>query len=90
VLVRMLRNMINRCALISLMYKTQHDEQASNREHIQILEAMTAKNEAKAVELMEEHLLNEVSKLTLHKVPVSYDNTQAFESSYLATVESPL
>ncbi|MGA8514680.1 MAG: GntR family transcriptional regulator [Burkholderiaceae bacterium] len=90
VLVRMLRNMINRCALISLMYKTQHDEQASNREHIQILEALTAKNVGKAVELMEEHLLNEVSKLTLHKVPVSYDNTQVFESSYMATVEAPL
>jgi DNA-binding GntR family transcriptional regulator len=90
VLVNMLRHLINRCALIALMYKSQHDEQASNREHIQILEAMTAKNETKAVELMEEHLLSEVNKLALHKVPVSFDQTQVFESSYMATVESPL
>ncbi len=90
VLESMLRGLIHRCALISLMYQSKADEPASNQEHIQILEAMSAKNEAKAVELMEEHLFNEVSKLVLTKVPASYDQTQAFESSYMATVEAPL
>ncbi len=90
VLAQMLRNLINRCALITEMYQTVHDEQASNREHIQILEAMIAKKLGTAVELMEEHLFNEVSKLALHRPPESYDQTQVFESSFMGTMQAPM
>jgi DNA-binding GntR family transcriptional regulator len=90
VLSTMLRNLINRCALITMVYQTTNDEQTSNREHIQILEALTAKNEAKAVELMEEHLFSEVSKLSLHRPPAAFDQTQVFESSFMGTVQASI
>lgn len=90
VLEQMLRTLINRCALIAMMYQTVHDEPASNREHFKILEAMTAKKQAEAVELMEEHLFNEMGKLALHQPTESFDHTQVFESSFMGTMQATI
>jgi DNA-binding GntR family transcriptional regulator len=90
VLEQLLRDLVSRCALITLMYKGAQDAQNSNHEHIQIVSAMVAKDEAKAAELMEEHLFGEMSKLALDRSPASHEETMVFQSSYMATVEAHL
>jgi FCD domain len=72
------------------MYQSAQAAQDSNREHVSIVAAMVAKDEAKAVHLMEEHLFNVVSSLTLDRKPPSHNVTEVFESSYLATMEAHL
>jgi DNA-binding GntR family transcriptional regulator len=90
VLQQMLRLLISRCALITHMYQSARDEPTSNREHIHIVAAMVAKDEEQSVQLMEEHLLGEVSKLSLAPSSEQHEETQVFESSYMATMEAPL
>lgn len=90
VLEQLLRDLVSRCALITQMYKGAQDAQNSNHEHIQIVSAMVAKDEALAAELMEEHLFGEMSKLTLERSPASHEETMVFQSSYMATVEAHL
>jgi DNA-binding GntR family transcriptional regulator len=90
VLEQMLRDLLSRCALITLMYQSVQGALESNREHVSIVAAMVAKDEDKAVRLMEEHLFHVVSSLTLDRKPPSGDVTEVFESSYMATVEAHL
>jgi DNA-binding GntR family transcriptional regulator len=90
VLEQMLSDLIARCALITLMYQSTQAAQLSNREHVGIVAAIVTKDEAKAVQLMEEHLFNVVSSLTLDRKPPSNNVTEVFESSYLNTVEAHL
>jgi DNA-binding GntR family transcriptional regulator len=90
VLEQMLSDLIARCALITLMYQSAQAAKDSNREHVSIVAAMVAKDEARAVHLMEEHLFNVVSSLTLDRKAPSHDVTEVFEASYLATVEAHL
>jgi DNA-binding GntR family transcriptional regulator len=90
VLELMLRDLIARCALITLMYQSAQAAKDSNREHVSIVAAIVTKDEAKAVQLMEEHLFNVVSSLTLDRKPPSHDVADVFETSYAVTVEAPL
>ncbi len=90
VLEQMLRDLIARCALVTLMYQSAQAAQDSNREHVSIMAAIVTKDEAKAVQLMEEHLFNVVSSLSLDRKPPTNDVTEVFESSYLATQEAYL
>lgn len=90
VLQQMLSDLIARCALITLMYQSKQAAQHSNREHVGIVAAIVSKDETKAVRLMEEHLFNVVSSLSLDRKPPSHDVTKVFESSYLNTVEAHL
>lgn len=97
VLVQMLRDLIARCALITLMYQSVQGAHDSNQEHIRIVGAMVAKDENLAVRLMEEHLLNVVSNLTFDRKPPASDVSSVFDSMYastmqleLATVQSPI
>jgi DNA-binding GntR family transcriptional regulator len=97
VLKQMLRDLIARCALITLMYQSVQGAHDSNQEHIRIVGAMVAKDENLAVRLMEEHLLNVVSNLTFDRKPPASDIATVFDSMYastmqvdLATAQSPL
>jgi DNA-binding GntR family transcriptional regulator len=90
VLEQMLRDLIARCALVTLMYQSAQAAQDSNREHVSIMAAIVTKDEAKAVHLMEEHLLHVVSSLTLDRKPPTNDVTEVFEPSYQATQEAYL
>ena len=90
VLEQMLRDLIARCALVTLMYQSAQAAQDSNREHVSIMAAIVTKDEATAVQLMEEHLFNVVSSLSLDRKPPTNDVTEVFESSYLATQEAYL
>ncbi len=97
VLESMLRDLLSRCALITLMYQSVQGAQDSNQEHVRIVAAMVAKDEKLAVRLMEEHLLNVVSNLTFDRTPPSADVAKVLDSGFmptlqvdLATAQSPL
>lgn len=64
VLAHMLVDLISRCSLITLMYQSSSAAEHSNAEHAAIVEALAAKNEALAVQLMDEHLLHVEANLT--------------------------
>ncbi|MCU0930783.1 MAG: GntR family transcriptional regulator [Serpentinimonas sp.] len=72
VLADMLDELISRCALITLMYQTSHAAEHSNEEHVAIVKALAARDEALAVQLMDEHLSHVVAQLTFdRKVPTN-------------------
>ncbi|MDB5730498.1 MAG: GntR family transcriptional regulator [Variovorax sp.] len=67
VLAQMLGELISRCALITLMYQSASAAEHSNEEHADIVKALAAKDEALAVRLMNEHLLNVESNLAFDR-----------------------
>ncbi|MFC5523176.1 GntR family transcriptional regulator [Polaromonas jejuensis] len=72
VLAQMLGELISRCALITLMYQTTSAAEHSNDEHAEIVKALAARNEARAVQLMHEHLLHVEQNLAFdRKVPTN-------------------
>jgi DNA-binding GntR family transcriptional regulator len=73
VLADMLRDLISRCALITLMYQSSQAAEHSNDEHVAIVKALAAKDEARAVQLMEDHLRNVMSELTFERKPPTSD-----------------
>ncbi|RYZ12942.1 MAG: GntR family transcriptional regulator [Comamonadaceae bacterium] len=72
VLAQMLGELISRCALITLMYQSASAAAHSSDEHAAIVRALAARDEAAAVRLMTEHLLNVEANLSFErKVPTS-------------------
>ncbi len=72
VLADLLRELISRCALITLMYQSTHAAEHSSEEHSEIVKALAARNEELAVRLMNEHLQHVEENLTFdRKRPVS-------------------
>ena len=70
VLAQLLSQLISRCALITLMYQTRSAAEHSNDEHVDIVRALAARDEALAVRLMNEHLLHVEENLAFdRKVP---------------------
>lgn len=67
VLAELLRDLISRCALITLMYQSTNAAEHSNEEHADIVKALAARDEALAVRLMNEHLLNVEEGLTFDR-----------------------
>lgn len=67
VLAEMLRELISRCSLITLMYQSAHAAEHSNEEHVDIVKALAAKDEALAVRLMNEHLTHVEQNLTFDR-----------------------
>jgi DNA-binding GntR family transcriptional regulator len=56
VLAQILRDLVSRSSLISLMYQRAGAARHSQEEHVEIVRAMAAKDEERAVQLMTEHL----------------------------------
>lgn len=56
VLAQMLGDLISRCSLITLMYQSASAAEHSHDEHAEIVRALAARDEARAVRLMDEHL----------------------------------
>lgn len=56
VLAELLRDLVSRCALITLMYQSDQAAADSGEEHVAIVRALAARDEAQAVRLMEDHL----------------------------------
>lgn len=72
VLAELLRELISRCALITLMYQSTNAAEHSNEEHVAIVKALAAKDEDTAVRLMDEHLLHVEEGLTFdRKLPTN-------------------
>jgi DNA-binding GntR family transcriptional regulator len=67
VLASMLSDLISRCALITLMYQTSSDAAHSHEEHKAIVDAIRARNEPLALQLMDGHLRHVEQGLTLHE-----------------------
>lgn len=72
VLAELLRELISRCALITLMYQSSTAAEHSSDEHAEIVKALAARDEALAVRLMNEHLIHVEETLTFdRKVPAN-------------------
>jgi DNA-binding GntR family transcriptional regulator len=72
VLAQMLGELTSRCALITRMYQSTSAAEHSSDEHTGIIKALAAKDEALAVRLMQEHLLNVEQNLAFdRKVPAN-------------------
>lgn len=69
VLAQILRDLISRCALITLMYQSDRAAEHSHKEHAAIVKALAAKDEALALRLMDTHLHNVEVTLTLDQKP---------------------
>ncbi len=67
VLAELLRELISRCALITLMYQSTRAAEHSSEEHEEIVKALAAKDEERAVRLMNEHLLHVEENLTFER-----------------------
>jgi DNA-binding GntR family transcriptional regulator len=77
VLADMLGELISRCALITLVYQTRSAAEHSNDEHLEIVKALAAKDEERAIQLMDEHLSHVMDNLTFTRRPPSHDIAQA-------------
>lgn len=77
VLAQILGELISRCALITLMYQTASAAEHSQEEHAEIVRAIAAKGEARAVRLMDEHLRHVEENLTFDRKVPSNDISMA-------------
>jgi DNA-binding GntR family transcriptional regulator len=77
VLAQILGELISRCALITLMYQTASAAEHSQEEHAEIVRAIAAKDEARAVRLMDEHLRHVEENLTFDRKVPSNDISMA-------------
>jgi len=73
VLAQILGKLISRCALITLMYQSAGAAEHSNAEHAEIVKALAARDEARAVHLMTEHLLHVEQNLSFDRPVPSHD-----------------
>ncbi len=80
VLAELLRELISRCALITLMYQSTNAAEHSNEEHADIVKALAAKDEALAVRLMDEHLMHVEEGLTFDRKLPTNDLSLALSS----------
>lgn len=72
VLAQLLGELISRCSLITLMYQTASAAEDSNDEHAGIIKALAARDEERAVRLMNNHLLNVEKNLAFdRKMPAN-------------------
>ncbi len=72
VLAQILGDLISRCSLITLMYQSASAAEHSNDEHAEIVKALAAKDETRAVRLMNEHLQHVEENLTFEpKLPIN-------------------
>ncbi|MDQ7744770.1 GntR family transcriptional regulator [Hydrogenophaga pseudoflava] len=80
VLAELLRDLISRCALITLMYQSTAAAEHSNEEHADIVKALAARDEDLAVRLMNEHLLHVEEGLTFDRKLPTNDLSVALSS----------
>ncbi|MEZ5664732.1 MAG: GntR family transcriptional regulator [Burkholderiaceae bacterium] len=80
VLAELLRELISRCALITLMYQSTNAAEHSNEEHAEIVKALAARDEELAVRLMDEHLQHVEAGLTFERKLPTNDLSVALSS----------
>lgn len=67
VLAQILRDLVSRSSLISLMYQREGAAQHSQEEHVEIVKALAARDEKRAVKLMQDHLLHVEASLAFDR-----------------------
>jgi DNA-binding GntR family transcriptional regulator len=77
VLAQILRDLTSRCSLITLMYQSASAAEHSQEEHTQIVKALAARDEERAVQLMTEHLLHVEESLALDRKVPTHDIAMA-------------
>ncbi|MGV3492910.1 MAG: GntR family transcriptional regulator [Ramlibacter sp.] len=73
VLAQILRDLVSRSSLITLMYQRTGAVVHSQEEHVELVKALAAKDEKRAVKLMEDHLLHVEQSLAFDRPVPSND-----------------
>jgi DNA-binding GntR family transcriptional regulator len=73
VLAQILRDLVSRSSLITLMYQRDSFTAHSQEEHVELVKALAARDEKRAVKLMEEHLLHVEQSLAFDRTVPSND-----------------
>jgi DNA-binding GntR family transcriptional regulator len=73
VLAQILRDLVSRSSLISLMYQRAGAARHSQEEHVEIVRAIAARDEERAVRLMTEHLLHVEESLAFGRQVPTHD-----------------
>jgi DNA-binding GntR family transcriptional regulator len=73
VLAQILRDLVSRSSLISLMYQRAGAARHSQEEHVEIVKAIAAKDEERAVRLMTDHLLHVEESLAFGRQVPTHD-----------------
>lgn len=73
VLAQILRDLVSRSSLITLMYQRDSFAAHSQEEHVELVKALAARDEKRAVKLMEEHLLHVEESLAFDRPVPSHD-----------------
>jgi DNA-binding GntR family transcriptional regulator len=77
VLAQILRELTSRCSLITLMYQSPSAAEHSQEEHTQIVRALAARDEERAVQLMTEHLQHVEESLAFDRKVPTHDVAMA-------------
>ena len=73
VLAQILRDLVSRSSLITLMYQRDSFAAHSQEEHVELVKALAGKDEKRAVKLMEEHLLHVEASLAFDRPVPTHD-----------------
>ncbi|MBK6009245.1 GntR family transcriptional regulator [Ramlibacter ginsenosidimutans] len=73
VLAQILRDLVSRSSLITLMYQRDSFTAHSQEEHAELLKALAAKDEKRAVKLMDEHLRHVEASLAFDRTVPTHD-----------------
>jgi DNA-binding GntR family transcriptional regulator len=73
VLAQILRDLVSRSSLITLMYQRESFAAHSQEEHVELVKALAAKDEKRAVKLMDEHLRHVEESLAFDRPVPSHD-----------------
>lgn len=77
VLAQILRELTSRCSLITLMYQSPSAAEHSQEEHTQIVRALAARDEERAVQLMTDHLQHVEESLAFDRKVPTHDVAMA-------------
>jgi len=77
VLAQILRDLVSRSSLITLMYQRESFTAHSQEEHVELVKALAAKDEKRAVKLMQEHLQHVEESLAFDRPVPTHDIAQA-------------
>lgn len=73
VLADLLRDLISRCALITLMYQSSHAAAHSHQQHVDIVDALATQDTERAVALMDAHLRDVMASLAFDRTVPTTD-----------------
>jgi DNA-binding GntR family transcriptional regulator len=73
VLAQILRDLVSRSSLITLMYQRDGAAAHSQEEHVELVKALAARDEKRAVQLMEDHLRHVEESLAFDRPVPSHD-----------------